>query len=169
MLPVARTGLVLLILSAAFTSGCGRKEITSLQRKEAANLASEAQFALTLRDYARAEPLLAKAVAIVPDSPELWQSLGAVRRRLDNKPGAKEAYERMLYAARDQYKEDPKKTEALLNQVYALALLGKTDDARAALAKAQNKHPDNREINAFVESKQLDRILEDPSFKELAL
>lgn len=166
---VRRSFFLLLVLSAILTAGCGRKEITSLQRKEAANLASEAQFALTLRDYARAEPLLTKAVALVPDAPELWQSLGAVRRRLGNQGGAKTAYGQMLDSARDQYKADPKKTDALFQQIYALALLGRVDDARDALAKAQKNHPDDRAIAAFVESKQFDRILEDPSFKEIAL
>jgi tetratricopeptide (TPR) repeat protein len=160
---------LLLILSALFAAGCGRKEITSLQRKEAANLFSEAQFALTLRDYARAEPLLTKVTTLCPDTPEYWQSLGAVRRRLDNRSGAKQAYEQMRDAARDQYKQDDKKTEALLQQVYALALLGQADDARSLLAKAQKNHPDDRALGAFADGKQLDRILADPAFKEIAL
>ena len=160
---------LLLLVAIGFTAGCGRKEITALQRKEAANLVSEAQFALTLRDYARAEPLLAKATSLSPDAPELWQSLGAVRRKLGNKGGAKDAYSQMFDAAKDQYKADATKTDALFQQIYALALLGRADDARAALAKAQKNHPDDRAINAFADSKQLDRILEDPAFKELAI
>jgi len=164
-----RLPFILLLLTAALTAGCGRKEIPTLQRKEAANLVSEAQFALTLRDYARAEPLLAKAAALCPDTPEYWQSLGAVRRRLNNRPGAKDAYEQMLKAARAQYKADAKKTDALLLQVYALALLGRTDDARAALAKALKSNPDDRTLGAFADGKQFDRILADPTFKELAL
>lgn len=161
--------LFLLVLSVGLTAGCGRKEITSLQRKEAANIVSEAQFALTLRDYARAEPLLAKAVAICPDMPEYWQSLGAVRRRLDNRSGAKQAYEQMLDASRDAYHRDAKNTDALLQQVYALALLGRVDDARDVLTKAQKDHPDDRVLSAFGDGKQLDRVLNDPAFKEIAL
>ena len=160
---------LLLILSAVFAAGCGRKEITSLQRKEAANIASEAQFALTLRDYARSEPLLTKATTLCPDTPEYWQSLGAVRRRLDNRSGAQQAYEQMRDAARDQYKRDDKNSNALLQQVYALALLGRADDARSLLEKAQKDHPDDRALGAFVDGKQLDRILADPAFKDIAL
>ena len=44
-------------------AGCGgakkKKEITEANRKEASLNVSEAQFALSVRDYARAEPLLA--------------------------------------------------------------------------------------------------------------
>ena len=164
-----RLPFLLLLLSAVFTAGCGRKEITSLQRKEAANIASEAQFALTLRDYARAEPLLTKATALCPDTPEYWQSLGVVRRRLDNRSGAKQAYGQMRDAARDLYKSDDKNSNALLQQVYALALLGRADDARSLLDKAQKNHPDDRAIGAFADGKQLDRILADPAFKDIAL
>jgi tetratricopeptide (TPR) repeat protein len=164
-----RSLYVLFLLTAGLTAGCGRKEVTALQRKEAANLASEAQFALTLRDYARAEPLLAKATELNPDAPELWQSLGVVRRKQGNKGGAKDAYKQMLDAAKARYKADNKKTDALFQQIYALALLGRADDARALLAKAQQNHPDDRAINAFADGKQLDRILEDPAFKDLAI
>ena len=166
---VSRWFLALLIFAAALTTGCGRKEITSLQRKEAASIVSEAQFAVTLRDYARAEPLLAQAVALCPDTTQYWQSLGAVRCRLGNRSGAKDAYGQMLDQARDQYKRDATQTEALLQQVYALALLGRADDARGVLVKAQKDHPEDRALGAFVESGQLDRILSDPAFKEIAL
>ena len=158
-----------LIVSALFAAGCSRKEITSLQRKEAANNVSEAQFALTLRDFGRAEPLLVKATTLCPDTPEYWQLLGAARRRLDNPAGAKQAYGQMLDAARDLYKQDATKSEALLQQVYALALLGRVDDARSLLEKAQKDHPDDRALGAFADGKQLDRILADPAFKEMAL
>lgn len=161
--------LLLLFLGATLAVGCARKEITALQRKEAATLVSEAQFALTLRDYARAEPLLAKAAAICPDNTAYWQTLGAVRRRMDNRAGAKEAYGKMLDAARDQYRRDAKNTDGVLQEVYALALLGRVDDARAALAKARKNHPDDRALIAFVDGKQFDRILEDPTFKDQAL
>lgn len=159
----------LLGVAAALLGACGRPQVTTLQRKEAAHLASEAQFAVTLRDYARAEPLLAKAVAICPDTPEYWLTLGTVRRRMDNRSGAKSAYERALDTSRDAYDRDPKNSEPLLQQVYVLALLGRMDDARDALAKAQKKHPDDRTVRAFVESRQLEHLADDPSFKELAL
>src|ERR1700709_2734750 len=101
---------LLFLLGAGLTAGCGRKEITSTQRKEAANLASEAQFALTLRDYARAEPLMAKATEVCGDSSQYWQTLGMVRRKLGNRSGAKDAYSHMHDEARDQYQRDATQT-----------------------------------------------------------
>jgi len=161
--------LLLLAVTAGLTAGCGRKEITSLQRKQAANLVSEADFASSLRDYARAEGLLAQAVAVCPDTPVYWLNLGTVRRRLDNRAGAKTAYEAMLDLARANYRHDGKDPEPLLQQVYVLALLGRMDDARAALEKAKKNHPDDRNVRAFLERNQLDRLVEEPAFKEIAL
>src|SRR5688572_146603 len=48
--------VLLAAIAMAGATGCGakKKEITSLERKEAANLVSEAQFALTLKE---AEPV----------------------------------------------------------------------------------------------------------------
>jgi tetratricopeptide (TPR) repeat protein len=151
-------------------AGCGRKtEVTPLQRKTAANLVSEAQFAMTLRDYARAEALYAKAAEACPDTGDYWLNLGATRMRLSNRAGAKTAYARAAGAFRDAYERVPKQPELVLQQVHALALLGQTDDARAALEKARKKHPDNRAIRVFAENGQLEQLLRDPAFKELAL
>ena len=91
--------LAALVLSSL--TGCGRKEITVLQRKEAANLASEAQFASTLRDYARAEGLYAKAAELCPDNGEYWVVLGVTRKRLKDNSGAKKAYENAVDAYGD--------------------------------------------------------------------
>jgi len=169
MHPTRRWIFLLAGLAAVLTAGCGRKEVTSLQRKQAASLVSEADFALNLRDNPRAEALLTQAVAACPDTPEYWLKLGSVRRRLDNRAGAKAAYEELLDLAKANYQRDAKNPQPLLQQVYALALLGRMDDARAVLEKAKKNHPDDRNIRAFVEDRQLDRLPDDPGFKEMAL
>jgi tetratricopeptide (TPR) repeat protein len=109
-------------------------DITSLQRKEAANLVSEAQFAMSLRDYARAEGLLAKATALEFDNGNYWLSLGTMRVRLGQRPAAKKAYESALNAFEAAYKIEPKVPQPYLQQVYALALLGRVSEARTLLA-----------------------------------
>ena len=160
---------LLLGLTAVFVAGCGRKEVTSLQRKQAASLVSEADFALSVRDYPRAEGLLTQAVAACPDTPDYWLKLGAVRRRLGNRAGAKAAYEEILDLAKANFKRNAKDTQPLLQQIYALALLGRMDDARAVLEKAKKHHPDDRNIRKFVEDGSLDHLPDDPAFKDMAL
>ena len=151
------------------TAGCGRKEITSLQRKEAAQAVSEAQFAMTLRDYARAEGELAKAVAACPDNGDYWVSLGSVRVRLDQRKAAKAAYESALAAYRDAAASNAKDEQAAVQQVSVLALLGRVDDARALLAKLPERFPESRNVRVFIERKQLDTMLADPNFKAISL
>ena len=165
------TSVLCLVLALLVVAGCKpkAKDIPPLQRKEAANLVSEAQFAVTLHDYARAEPLLDRATKLCPDTGDYWISLGVVRRRQGNTSGAKQAYEQARSAFHDAYEIDSTQAEAALQAVYTLALLGRTDDARKALEKAAKKQPDSRPIRNFVDSKQLDRIVADPGFREIAL
>lgn len=160
---------LLVLMAAGLAAGCGRKEVTTLQRKQGASLASEADFAITLRDYARAESLLSQVVKVCPDTPEYWLHLGSVRRHLGNRAGAKTAYNETLDLLRDKYRREKKNPEPLLQQVYVLALLGRMDDARATLEKAKKNHADDRNVRNFVESRQLERLPDDPVFKNIAL
>jgi tetratricopeptide (TPR) repeat protein len=101
--------------------------------------------------------------------PEYWLNLGTVRRRLGNRDGAKAAYEQMLDLVRDIYRHDSKDPGPLLQQIYVLALLGRMDEARAVLERAQKDHPDDGNVRAFVEGHQLERLQADPTFKDIAL
>lgn len=156
------------------TAGCGpqsHSKVTELQRKEAAHHASEAQFALTLRDYARAEVSLAKAAALAPDDGRLWVNLGAARVRLGNRDGAKQAYQSALKAYEADAKDEKFKTDPdpWLRQAYVLALLGRSADAQKVVNKAAEKFPGHRAVKRFIEDKELERLASDPAFKEMAL
>ena len=170
---MTRRTLICAAVALLLAGGCKPKPkpVTSLQRKEAAALMQEAQFAQSVRDPARAEGLLAQAVALCGDNGDYWLELGRVRARSGNRSGAKSAYE----SAADAYRAEAAASEAkngaqvVLRQIYTLALLGRVDEARALLAKAQKDRPDNRDVRAFAETKQLDRLLTSPAFKETAL
>jgi tetratricopeptide (TPR) repeat protein len=165
--------LFLLLVAAALllAAGCKPKpkEISTLQRKEAANLVSEANFAVTLHDYARAEPLFEKAAKLCPDTGDYWVGLGITRRRQGDTSGAKDAYKSALAAYRDAAELKPDDSAPRLQEIYVLALLGRADDARAALERARKKLPASRDLREFDESHQLDRLLADSGFKEIAL
>lgn len=163
--------LLLAAVAAFALGGCKPKsaDITSLQRKEAANLVSEAQFAMALKDYARAEGLLAKATTLEFDNGNYWVSLGSMRVRLGQRPAAKKAYESALGAFENAYARDPKATQAYLQQVYALALLGRVDDSRKLLTKVEQKHPNDPSVRAFVQGKQLNAMVKSALFREIAL
>ncbi len=166
LLPVLVCALFAFVLG-----GCKPKSasITSIHRKEAANLVSEAQFAMSIRDYARAEGLLAKATVLEFDNGNYWVSLGSMRVRLGQRPAAKKAYESALHAFEEAYKLKPAVAQPYLQQVYALALLGRADDARALLVKIEKKHGDDAAVRSFVKGRQLDAMLASQMFKEVGL
>jgi tetratricopeptide (TPR) repeat protein len=165
-----RLSLVFLAVALLLGSGCGRqKEITELQRKEAAHLASEADFALTLRDYARVESVMTKVVGLCPDTGAYWVTLGSAQMRLGNRGRAKGSYESALRAYETEAKRGKTEVEPWLGQVTALALLGRADNGRALLEKIAKRFPEDRTVRAYIERKQLDLMLSDPKFKEIAL
>lgn len=163
--------LILMGVAALSATGCGRRarEITSLQRKEAASLASEAEFAVTLRDLPRAEKLLTKVVALCPDTGEYWVGLGSLRMRLGDRDGAKSAYQSALGAYEDAAKGEKADGTPVLQQIHVLALLGRVDEARKLLEKSEKLHPNDRLIRDFVQERQLDQMLADPTFKGMSL
>lgn len=172
-MPLPRLFPLLSLAAAVLFAGCEKKPaevtVTRQMQTEVANLLSEADFATQLHDYARAEPLLAKAVTIIPDIGENWVLLGAARKRLNNTAGARTAYREALAVFERGYKADPKRADFLLQQVYVHSLLGQTDKARALLEKAGKDHPKDREIQDFIRSKEMDGMLSDPNFKSIAL
>jgi tetratricopeptide (TPR) repeat protein len=166
-----RIGIALLgVLALGLAAGCGpkRKVVTERDRKEAAFLVSEAQFAATLRDWARAEGLLAKAVLVAPEG-DYWLTLGAVRVRLENRGGAKEAYQAALGAFEDDAARDSTLAGPWIRQAFVLAILGRLDDSRALLAKAAKRFPQDTQVRSLMEPKQFEQMVTAPSFKEMAL
>ena len=163
--------IFLALVALVLGGGCGgrQKEITEHQRKEAAHLASEAEFAVTLRDFARAESVLTRVVELCPDTGAYWVSLGSARMRLGNRSRAKASYESALRAYEAEARRDKADAEPWLAQVSVLALLGRGNDGRALLEKIAKRFPENRSVRLFVEQKQLDQMLGDPKFKEIAL
>jgi Flp pilus assembly protein TadD len=160
-------------LVALGAAGCGRspqkKEVSELDRKKAEHLASEAQFAMTLRNWTEAEQQLAQAAALDPNAGGVWLSLGSVRKRLGKTGDAKTAYQRALDAFAAEAAAEKTDAGPWLQQVYTLALLGRTDDARAKLAQTAKQFPNDSVVRGFIDGKQLDRVLADPKFKENAL
>ncbi|MCW5549746.1 MAG: tetratricopeptide repeat protein [Opitutaceae bacterium] len=161
----------LAVLLALGASGCSKKpppEITSLQRKEAATLVSEAQFALALRDNARAEELLAKAVALCPDNGTYWLDLGVLRRRADRRDEARQAFAGAARAYAAAYQADPKDPQPRLQQIYVESLLGNAKAAQKLLKQVRADHPDHPAVKNLT-PENYDKMLADPGFKALAL
>src|SRR5687768_700873 len=163
-----RLRIVSLLWTLALLAGCAQKEVTDRDRKEAAHLASEAQFAMTIREWARAEGLLSKAVALAPTG-DYWLNLGATRVRLSDRAGAKNAYQAALKSFAEDSARRNTVADPWFKQAYVLALLGRKDDSRAMIAKAAKLFPNDIKIRALTDPKEFERMVSSQNFKDMAL
>lgn len=150
-------------------TGCKPKEVSKSEKMEAAALSSEASFALQVREYARAEELMQRAVKLNPEDNELWLQLGVSQVRLNKRSDAKKAYKKALSLQESVAKKNSKDTEFVIRQIHTLVLLGQPDDARKLMEKAGRDFPNDNQIQAFISGKILDKIIAEPGVKEISL
>ncbi|MEO6245719.1 MAG: tetratricopeptide repeat protein [Opitutaceae bacterium] len=158
----------LLILALAGGCGSSNREPTEKERKEAALYASEGQFALSVKEWPRAEELFLKASQASPAG-DYFLSLGVARLRLGKRSEAKAAYEHAVRAFAREAAREPALVEPWLRQAYALAVLGRMDESRALLGKATKKFPNDGRLRTLNEAKGFEQMVAAPNFKEMAL
>jgi len=152
--------------AALVLAGC-RKDITTHDRELAAEHLSEARFAVTLQDWPRAADLYAKASELTPDDGDTWMKLGIARMRLHDAGGARSAYKSALSALRDALKRRPDDDATLFEEATVLILLSRVDEARALVADAAARRPDDRQLKGFIDDKGIDRVLARPELKDI--
>ena len=163
-----RHRLALVIAAALALAGCRARQITQLERDEAANDASDADFAVTIKDWARAEGMYAKAAKLCPDEADVWMNLGIARMHLNNPGDARTAYKAALSAYKDNLKKSPGQAVIVIRIAYVLTLLGRADEARAVIADALQKAPGDGQLRDIVDSKAIDKMLADPGVKAIS-
>jgi tetratricopeptide (TPR) repeat protein len=154
--------------AALLLAGCSKKEADPAVEAEARMLASEARFAMQIREFKRAEELMQRAIDLHDGQPEYWVTLGMARRRQDNISGARKAYEKAFSMHKARYK-DEKNPEELAQQAFVLALLGRAGDALKLLEKGVKDHPDSAALKKMADPRGLPRTFQNPEFKALAI
>jgi len=154
----------------ALSAGCSKKnkEVPAAVKSEAAMLASEAQFAMQIREFSRAEELMQRSVKLRDDMPEYWVTLGMARRKQDNLDGARKAYKTALELHAGRYKEGHQ-PEELAQQAFVLALLGRGEEAIALLNQGLKDHPNNPAMQKMADPRGLPRTFKTEEFKALKL
>jgi cytochrome c-type biogenesis protein CcmH/NrfG len=163
-----RPVLVLAAACALALSGCGRKAVTPTQRTEAANMVSEAEFAVSVKEWSRAEGLYTSATALCPDEADTWVKLGVTRMRLGNHSGARDAYKSAASAYKAAIKANPGNTQAVVRLAYVYVVLGRADDAKDLVEKAHKDHPDDPLLGQIVSQDGINKLLADPGLKEIS-
>jgi Flp pilus assembly protein TadD len=139
------------------------------QRKAAQNearlLASDADFAVQLRDFGRAEASLAKAAELMPEDYSIWVGLGMARRKLGNKDGARTAYQRGFDALEQTYKAHADEPGILITQIEILLLLDRPADARKLCDRMLREHANHPRVKAFVSGKEFEAMLNNPDLR----
>jgi len=167
---------VVVVLAGSLFAGCGKKSggaaeqpgqprtVSKLVAAEAENHASDAAFAVQIRDFARAEESLTKAVKLRDDIPDWWFSLGSIRKRLEKTADAKTAYKKALSLHEDRYDATQNPAEVMA-QIYLLIVLDREKDARSLLEKGRKKHPEDSQLKEFERKKGIEQLLSDPEVK----
>jgi len=151
-------------------TGCSKKhqEVPVAVKAEAASLISEAQFAMQIREFSRAEELIQRAIKLRDDVPEYWATLGMAQRKQDNREGARQAYKKALSLHVDRYKES-RQPDELAQQAFVLGLLGRTDEALKLLEQGLKDYPDSSAMKEMADPRGLPRTFQTAEFKALAL
>jgi tetratricopeptide (TPR) repeat protein len=144
------------------------KEVPKLVAAEADNLVSDATFALQIREYARAEKSLARAVELRSDIPDWWLNLGTACKRQGKVGDARSAYKKALALYEKRYAATADVAD-LQQQLIVLVLLGREDEARKLLERAGQKQPSQPVLKHFAEGKIVDQLLRDPNIQQLKL
>jgi tetratricopeptide (TPR) repeat protein len=160
--------LALVLAIAVALSGCAKRVISPLDRAQAANMVSEAEFAVTVREWSRAEGLYKQAAGLCPDSGDTWLALGITRMRMADHSGARDSYKSAAKAYKAAFESDPTNSQAIEQEAYALIVLGRFDEARSVADKAHKDHPDDRLLREMTDGGQLERVIADPSLKEIS-
>lgn len=165
-----RLVIVLACVVALVAVGCSKKskEVPAAVKAEAETLLSEAQFAMQIREFSRAEELIERAIKLRDDMPEYWVSLGMARRKQDDTGGARKAYKKALGLHVARYKAD-KTPEELAQQAFVLALLGQREEALKILEQGLKEFPDSQVMKKMADPRGLPRTFETAEFKALML
>ncbi|MBI5383023.1 MAG: tetratricopeptide repeat protein [Opitutae bacterium] len=144
------------------------KEVSKLVSAEAENCVSDATFAVQIKDFARAEKSMARAVELRPDVADWWVTLGSLCKRQGKTSEARSAYKKALGLLEDRYAATSEPQD-LQQQLAIMVLLGREADARTELERAYKKRPTEPVLKNYYETKLIDLLLQDENIKQMKL
>ncbi|MFA5263244.1 MAG: hypothetical protein WC378_05415 [Opitutaceae bacterium] len=144
------------------------KPVEKAVAAEAESLFNDAAFAMQVRDFARAEQDMNRAVDLRSDIPEWWELLGYSRKMLGKTGDTRSAYKKALALWEKRY-DEMGNVQVGIRHVYVLVLLDRLDEARSLVERLSRKHPDDAGLQAFIRNKGIDLMLADPEVQKKKL
>jgi Flp pilus assembly protein TadD len=139
--------LILLLTFVLFTS-CTQPSRSSASTDSKA-LAADSVVALNTQDYTKAQKLAAEATRLDPEFAEAWVGYGMASVKLGQTDRARKAYERALSLHQARLHQNPSDSDQVFQQIFLLALLGRSDEAESLLRRAHSDYPSDRQISTL--------------------
>ncbi len=115
-------------------------------------LLTESTAALHAKDYAKARTLAEQATRLAPQFAEAWVGYGMASVCLGEMDQARAAYERALSLHQARHRQNPTDANQVVQQVFLLTLLGRSDEAETLLKQASNDYPEDDQIAKLAKS-----------------
>lgn len=160
-------GASVLVFSACSDRSSGKaqpgqpKEVPQAVAAAAGNEASDAAFAMQIRDYDRAAKGFEKALDLRPDIAEWWESLGYVYKLQGKNSDARGAYKKAIKLWDKTYSET-KDPQFGLREAVLLFLVDKADEGRALVDRLGKNHPQDQGLQDFIKEKRFEIMIQDP-------
>ena len=153
------THLIAVLAAALFTSCAPAPHDAAVTTPQ--QLASESAAALNAKDYTKAQTLARQATRIDPKFAEAWVGYGMASVRLGQTNQARTAYERALSLHQARHHQNPSDANQVVQQIFLLTLLGRSDKAERLLKQARIDYPTDQTITKlskdFATTKQIGR------------
>jgi len=141
----------LTLLTFALVTSCAHTP-SNATASRSQQLASESATALNAEDYSQAQSLAAQATSIDPQFAEAWVGYGMASVRLGQTDRARDAYEHALSLHQARHRANPADANQVFQQIFVLALLGRSDEAATLLKQAEIEYPNDKQISKLAEN-----------------
>jgi Flp pilus assembly protein TadD len=141
--------LPLALVALALVTSCQSSNNANKSRLE--QLASQSASALNAKDYSQAQSFAAQATNIDPQFAEGWVACGMASVQLGQIDRARDAYEHALALHESRHRQNPSNPDQVVQQIFVLSLLGRSDEADAMLKQAQKDYPKDQQITTLAQ------------------
>ncbi len=167
--------LILAVFLCVALVGCKDKPKTPVPSTpkavaaEVGRIISEAEFAVQMKDFARAETLMNQAIALEKDDARHYMRLAYVAIQQANKTNARAAYEKALKCYIQESKGDGGNPAIILDIINVHLLLRQPAEAQKVLDAAVKQFPKVEDFKIMQKENAIQQMMKDPEIQSLSV